>query len=65
MARGADDYLLVGELSLDDSLRPVRGALSIAVCASRGKVRNLIVPRDNAAEASVVEETIRPSRRAE
>ena len=55
MARGADDYLLVGELSLDDSLRPVRGALSIAVCASRGKARNLIVPRDNAAEASVAE----------
>src|SRR3984893_6012270 len=31
----ADDYLIVGELSLDGSLRPVRGALSIAVCAAR------------------------------
>ena len=30
----ADNYLIVGELSLDGSLRPVRGALSIAVCAA-------------------------------
>jgi magnesium chelatase family protein len=33
--RAADDYLLIGELSLDGSLRPIRGALSIAVCAAR------------------------------
>src|SRR6202030_345415 len=30
-----DEYMLVGELSLDGTLRPVRGALSIAVCARR------------------------------
>src|SRR5258707_14417023 len=50
-----DDYLLVGELSLDGSLRPVRGALSIAVCAARRGIPNLLVPFDNAAEASVAE----------
>lgn len=50
-----DDYLLVGELSLDGSLRPVRGALSIAVCAARRGIKNLLVPIDNAAEASVAE----------
>jgi magnesium chelatase family protein len=50
-----DDYMLVGELSLDGSLRPVRGALSIAVCAARRGIRNLLVPFDNAAEASVAE----------
>ena len=50
-----DDYMLVGELSLDGSLRPVRGALSIAVCAARRGIPNLLVPEDNAAEAAVAE----------
>ena len=53
--RPPDDYMLVGELSLDGSLRPVRGALSIAVCAARRGIRNLLVPADNAAEAAVAE----------
>ena len=35
----SDQYLLVGELSLDGSLRPVRGALSIAVCARSQGIR--------------------------
>src|SRR5579875_3251200 len=48
-----DDYMLVGELSLDGSLRPIRGALSIAVCAVRQGIRNLLVPFDNASEAAV------------
>ena len=48
----AEDYLFVGELSLDGSIRPVRGALSIAVAAQRQALRNLIVPADNAAEAA-------------
>src|SRR5256885_17063435 len=51
----ADEYLLVGELSLDGSIRPVRGALSVAVCARNQGVPNLILPFDNAAEAAVVE----------
>ena len=50
-----DQYLLAGELSLDGSIRPVRGALSMAVCARRRGILNLVVPRDNAAEAAVVE----------
>ncbi len=50
-----DDYLIVGELSLDGGLRPVRGALSIAVCAKSEGIRNLILPMENAAEAAVVE----------
>jgi len=51
----ADDYMLVGELSLDGSLRPIRGALSIAVCAARRGIQNLLVPADNAPEAAVAE----------
>jgi magnesium chelatase family protein len=45
-----NDHLFVGELSLDGSLRPVRGTLSIAVAAQRRGLRNLIMPVDNAAE---------------
>ncbi len=51
---GLEDYLIVGELSLDGGLRPVRGALPIAVCAKSEGIRNLILPMENAAEAAVV-----------
>jgi magnesium chelatase family protein len=50
-----EQFLLVGELSLDGGLRPVRGALPIAVCARREGVPNLVVPVENAAESAVVE----------
>ena len=53
--RRIDDFLLAGELSLDGTLRSVRGALSMAVCARRNAIPNFIVPLDNAAEAAVVE----------
>ncbi|MEO8097396.1 MAG: YifB family Mg chelatase-like AAA ATPase [Acidobacteriota bacterium] len=49
------DHLFVGELSLDGAVRPVRGALSIAACARERGIGNLLVPADNAAEASVAE----------
>ncbi len=52
---GLDRHLLVGELSLDGAIRPVRGALSVAVCARRLAIPNLILPAENAAEAAVVE----------
>jgi len=55
VAKAADKFLFVGELSLDGTLRPVRGALSIAVCAQRCGVPNLIVPVDNATEAAVTQ----------
>src|SRR5580692_10315005 len=51
----SDEHMLVGELSLDGSVRPVRGVLSMAVAAARRGIRNLIVPPDNAAEAAMVE----------
>ena len=53
VVKPADHLLLAGELSLDGGLRPVRGVLSMAVCARREGIRNLLVPADNAAEASV------------
>src|SRR5438445_13828969 len=48
-----EDHLFVGELSLDGSIRPVRGVLSIAVAARRMGSRNLIVPLENADEADI------------
>ena len=53
--KGLDRHILVGELSLDGAIRPVRGALSVAVCARNQGIPNLILPADNAAEAAVVE----------
>jgi len=52
---GLDHHLLVGELSLDGAIRPVRGALSVAVCAHEQGITRLVLPAENAAEASVVE----------
>jgi magnesium chelatase family protein len=52
----SDEHLFVGELSLDGAIRPVRGALSIAACARRQKIANLLVPADNAAEAAVADD---------
>jgi magnesium chelatase family protein len=51
----ADDHLFVGELSLDGSLRPVRGALSIAVAAQKSGARYLVVPADNGPEAAIAD----------
>ena len=53
--RGLEHHILVGELSLDGAIRPVRGALSVAVSARDHGIRNLILPAENAAEAAVVE----------
>jgi magnesium chelatase family protein len=46
--------LFVGELALDGTLRPVRGVLPIAAWARGRQVRRLVVPPENAGEASVV-----------
>jgi magnesium chelatase family protein len=48
-------YLIVGELSLDGRVKPVRGALSMAVLAKRAGYRGMVIPADNAQEAAVVE----------
>lgn len=48
-------YMLVGELMLDGSLRPIKGALPIAIEALSQGFQALILPKDNAHEAAVVE----------
>src|SRR5262245_47982566 len=51
-----DEYAIVGELALDGSTRPVKGALSMAMAAAGARrFRGIIVPSANASEAAVVE----------
>ncbi|MEF9438057.1 MAG: YifB family Mg chelatase-like AAA ATPase, partial [Candidatus Mariimomonas ferrooxydans] len=47
-------YMISGELSLDGRIKPVKGALSMAIKARESKLRGLILPRQNAREAAVV-----------
>jgi magnesium chelatase family protein len=49
------DYLLTGELSLDGSVKGVPGVLSAAILAGRMGKKGIIVPRENAGEAAMVE----------
>ena len=49
-----DKYLLIGELALDGSLQPIRGALPIAIKARKEGYKGMILPRANAREAAVV-----------
>jgi magnesium chelatase family protein len=48
-----EDFLIMGELSLDGSLRPIKGVLPIAIEA-RGKFKGFILPKENASEAAIV-----------
>lgn len=52
-AENLEDYLILGELSLDGSIRPARGALSVAVLA-RSTGKKLILPVENRKEAAIV-----------
>lgn len=47
-------YMMIGELSLDGTLQPVKGALPIAILARKNEFEGLIVPKANAREAAVV-----------
>jgi magnesium chelatase family protein len=49
-----DRYFILGELSLDGQVKPIRGALSIAVAARNAGIRGVLIPRENSKEAAVV-----------
>ena len=49
-----EDYMMMGELSLDGGLRPVKGVLPIAIKARADKYKGLIIPVQNAKEAAIV-----------
>ncbi len=49
-------YMIMGELALDGDLRPIKGALPIAIQARKEKFKGLILPKQNAREAAIVNE---------
>lgn len=49
------DYIIMGELSLDGGLQPIRGALPIAIKAKEEGYKGFILPKQNATEAAIVE----------
>ncbi len=54
-AQFLEDYLLLGELSLDGRVKSIRGALSLAMAAKSTGKRGVLLPKENAAEAAVVQ----------
>jgi len=50
------NYIIMGELSLDGSLQPIRGALPIAIKAKQEGFKGFILPKQNAKEAAIVED---------
>lgn len=53
-SKNIDKYLIMGELSLDGGLQPIRGALPIAIKAKEDGFKGFILPKENAKEAAIV-----------
>ena len=53
-AENLEDYLIMGELSLDGNLQPIKGALPIAIKAKEEGYKGFILPIQNAKEAAIV-----------
>jgi magnesium chelatase family protein len=49
-----EEYVIMGELALDGTLRPIKGALPIAIQARKENFKGFILPADNAREAAIV-----------
>jgi magnesium chelatase family protein len=52
----AEQYIIMGELSLDGSVQPIKGALPMAIQARKEGYRGFILPKQNAREAAIVQE---------
>jgi magnesium chelatase family protein len=50
------EFIILGELSLDGSLRPTRGALPISLAAKKAGKHSIILPKENAKEAAITKE---------
>ncbi len=51
-----EQYVVVGELSLDGGVRPARGVLSMAIAARKAGLKGIVVPASNAEEAAIVKD---------
>jgi magnesium chelatase family protein len=54
VAEDLDKYIIMGELSLDGSVRPIKGALPIAIQARKEGFKGIMIPKENAREAAIV-----------
>ena len=50
-----EEYVMMGELALDGELRPIKGALPIAIEARKNGFKSFILPKENATEAAIVD----------
>jgi len=50
-----NDFVLLGELALDGTLRPIRGALPMALEVRKRKIKGMLVPKENGKEAAMVD----------
>ncbi|MES2479871.1 MAG: YifB family Mg chelatase-like AAA ATPase [Bacteroidota bacterium] len=53
-SEGLSEYIIMGELSLDGSLQPIKGALPMAIQARKEGFKGMILPKENAREAALV-----------
>ncbi len=53
-AEALDQYIIMGELSLDGILRPIKGVLPIAIQARKSEFKGFVLPKTNAREAAIV-----------
>ena len=53
-SKNIERYIIMGELSLDGSLQPIKGALPIAIKAQEESFKGFILPKENAKEAAIV-----------
>ena len=56
-AERLDDYIILGELSLDGRIKAIRGALPITISVRDSGFKGIILPKENAEEAAVVNGT--------
>jgi magnesium chelatase family protein len=49
-----DHYFILGELSLDGQIKPIKGTLPVSVAARDARIRGILLPRENSKEAAVV-----------
>lgn len=54
IAETLPEYVIMGELSLDGMLRPIKGVLPIAIVARKQGFKGIVLPKENAAEAAIV-----------
>ena len=53
-AASIEEYIIMGEIALDGAIRPIKGALPIAIQALKDGFKGFILPQENAAEAAIV-----------